>query len=162
MSVSQVKCFPVEARPAAPLFQGLCLLVDEVRRMPVLHPASKRPLPGAWIDLRSNDSSAARAFDNQLTEDRLKNPDSRRTAADIEGLSADRLAVLTVGWNLVTLSGARLDIPFNMAAARELYAEAGMSWLREQVVKFVFDAAPWMPGTNLNSVFGADTLQPAD
>lgn len=121
-------------------FAALALPIDEPGRMTIMHPVTGQPLRDAdgaegYLDLLSNDSLKAQAFDRKLTTQRLarRNRATTLTAEEIDAESTDRFAALTAGWYLVGLDGAPIAVDFTEAAARELYAAPAMLWLREQV-----------------------------
>jgi hypothetical protein len=124
-------------------FAALALPVDEAGRMIIMHPITGQPLRTSdgsegYIDLLSNDSQKAQAFDRRQTTQRLqrRNRVATLTGEELEAEVTDRFAALTTGWSLVGLDGAPIAVDFSEAAARELYAAPAMVWLREQVALF--------------------------
>lgn len=123
-------------------FGSMALAVDVTARMSVLHPFMQEPLVDkqgkvAFIELRSKDSDRARSYTRNITQRKL---DMRGravlSAASLENEDYGLLAELTVGWHLVDLDGNEIDLPCTTVSARELYAEPGMTWLKEQVEAF--------------------------
>ena len=124
-------------------FAALALPVDEAARMVIMHPITGQPLRDAsgseaYIDLLSNDSQKAQAFDRKRTTQRIERRAraATLTAEELEAEATDKFAAQTTGWSLLGLGGEPLDIAFSEAVARELYAAPPMMWLREQVAIF--------------------------
>lgn len=120
----------------------MALPVDKPARMTILHPIANEPMADtaggpAYIDLYSADSDRARSYNRKVSQRRL---DMRGraviTAASLESENYGLLAELTAGWHLVGLDGEKMDLPFTTQNARDLYTDAGMSWLREQIDAF--------------------------
>jgi hypothetical protein len=126
-------------------FAGLGMAVDAPSRLYLLHPVTRRPLVNAetdepaWIDLVSSVGQIGRAHERAVTDKQIKMRGRRMTAEDMETDYTDKLAKLTRGWHLVTLTGEPLDVEYSPAAARELYSLPELAWLREQVGEFVAD-----------------------
>jgi len=139
-------------------FDALALAVDQPSRMTILHPATRQPLRNgtgeeAWIDLLSDDSQAAQAYDDRISDIRIQNRQMGSilpTAAETRQMVIGRLAALTVGWHLVALDGSPLDVPFNAANVSELYAVPSMAWLREQVAVHISRRANFTPRSSNN------------
>jgi hypothetical protein len=128
-------------------FAALALEVDAPARMVIKHPISGLPIRDAdgneaWIDLYSSDSEAARKAQRTITNGRLAM--RNRNAIDAKRLETEgteMLADLTAGWNLLSLDGQKIDVPFSRANAIELYSERSLAWVREQADAFVGDRA---------------------
>lgn len=137
-------------------FSSMALETETPERMVIQHPKTGQPLRDAeggeaWIDLLSSDSEVARVFDRKITNMRLKRKTrTPLTAEELEAEGNERLAVLTKGWRLLSLSGAPLDpeVPCSAANAAELYADPSMAWLREQVMDFVTSRANFSPSSS--------------
>jgi hypothetical protein len=135
-------------------FDSMELAVDQPTRLKLRHPITREPLrtvdgKEAWLDLLSNESRAAREYDDRVIDRYLK----RKTDGDLraEGTAAEnreeqsgRLAALTTGWFLVGLSGAALDVPFSPQNAAELYGSPGMTWVRDQAQAHIASRANFM------------------
>lgn len=128
-------------------FAALALAVDKPQRMVIVHPFTGQPLRApdgteAYIDLYSGDSEIARRHSRTVQQRRI---DMRRggkvTVEEIEAETVELLAALTAGWMLVGLDGQPIEIPYSEQNARDLYAEPGLAWLREQVNAFAGDRA---------------------
>ena len=128
-------------------FASLALAVEKPARMVIVHPLTREPmlLPDkseAFIDLYSGDSLVAQKHNRAVQQRRLDmRRSSKITAQEIETETIELLAALTAGWRLVDLGGNPLDVPFTEQDARDLYAEPGLAWLREQVNVFAADRA---------------------
>ena len=129
-------------------FGSAALSTDTAARMTILHPKTGVPLldsddAAAWIELYGLDSERAQQHNRTVTNRRLTGGRSRANidSDQIEAEQVDLLAALTAGWHLVGLDGAPLAVEHSAANARELYAERGMRWLREQVESFVANRA---------------------
>ena len=126
-------------------FASLAIAVDAAARMIIKHPYSGLPIRDAdgneaWIELHSSDSEPARKAQRAITNGRLAM--RNRNAVDAQRLETEGtelLADLTVGWNLLSLDGEKIDVPFSRGNAVELYADRHMAWIREQVDAFVGD-----------------------
>ena len=127
-------------------FAGLSLEAEQPRRMTILHPATRQPLPNAWIDLHPSWGQRARDHERAVLDRRLAEPSVKPTSALIEEQSSARLAALTSAWSLTTLDGKPLDVACTPDNARALYAEPGMAWLRAQVIEFIDAPGNWLPG----------------
>jgi hypothetical protein len=131
-------------------FASLLLDVDKPGRMAIRHPATGEPmtnsaLEAAYVDVYSSDSEIARKHQRAIGQRRFEEAQRRRKRGakyeEFEEANIDFLVALTAGWRLVGLDGGDLDVPFNKDAARELYSEPGMTWLRDQVEEFAGDRA---------------------
>lgn len=138
-------------------FDALALEVDKPSRMTIIDPVSGQPLktkpktPGespqeAFIEVYSGDSKIAREHYRQTGQKRLDAMARRRkriagSIEEIEASDLDLLVKLTAGWFLVAPDGEPVDVPFTAENARELYAEPGMAWLRDQVDEFAGERA---------------------
>jgi hypothetical protein len=126
-------------------FAGLGMAVDAPARVTLLHPVTRQPLRNAetgdpaWIDVISSASQIGRAHDRAVTDKQIKMRGARLRAEDIEADFTEKLAKLTRGWSLVTLTGEPMDVEYTPANARELYALPELAWLRDQVGEFVAD-----------------------
>lgn len=128
-------------------FSSMSLPTEKPERMTILHPTTRQPLrtkdgAEAYIDIYSADSEIKRKHDRAVTQRRLSvRGRMKLTVAELEAEGLELLALLTAGWRLVSLAGELIDVPLTVENARELYADAGMSWLREQVDEFASDRA---------------------
>lgn len=126
-------------------FAGMALEVDKPSRMVIVHPVSRQPLRDnegkeAFIELHSGDSDVARKHHRAVQRRRLAmRGRGKITPEELEAEHVEFLSALTVGWYLVDLSGAPIAVPFSPENARDLYAEAALSWVREQVDEFTGD-----------------------
>lgn len=126
-------------------FAGMALEVDKPSRMVIVHPVSRQPLRDAegkeaYIELYSGDSDVAKKHHRAVQRRRLAMKGRGKiTPEELEAEHVEFLGALTVGWYLVDLSGAPISVPFSPENARDLYAEAALSWVREQVDEFTGD-----------------------
>lgn len=126
-------------------FSGLALAVDKPQRMTILHPVTRAPLKDAegqeaWVEAFSGDSGPARDWRRALVQRRLATRNRRQpNAEEIETDTVDLLVGVTQGWRLLDLEGNPIEIAYSKEAARELYADPALAWLREQVDEFVAD-----------------------
>jgi hypothetical protein len=138
-------------------FSGLELEVDRSSRMTIMHPTTNMPLRDkdgcdAWIELYSNDSTIARRHERAIRQRRLSmRIPGKITADEIEASAVELLAALTRDWRLLDLSGVPIDQPFSIEAARQLYSNPALLWLREQVDAFVSDRANFSKASSTNS-----------
>jgi hypothetical protein len=148
----QGRGIPAAYRQENPMskFAGLGLAVEKPGRMPIIHPVTRQPLVDkdgapAYIDLYSSDSEIARKHNQAVSRRRLSTAGRgsriRITPEELEADQIELLVALTVGWRLLTLDGAPLDIPFSPAEARDLYGSQEAAWLREQIDEFAGDRA---------------------
>lgn len=124
--------------------------VAKAERMFITHPITLEPLVDrdgkpAYVDVYSNDSERARAYNRKSAQRRL---DMRGravvTAVMIETEQFGLLAELTAGWYLVDLAGDPVDLAFSTLAARELYSDPEMTWLKDQVDTFAGSRANFL------------------
>lgn len=126
-------------------FAGMALEVDKPSRMVIVHPVSRQPLRDAegkeaFIELYSGDSEVARKHGRVVTQRRINmRGRGKLTAQELEAEHVELLAALTVGWYLVDLAGAAMNVEFSSENARDLYGLPALSWVREQVDDFTGD-----------------------
>lgn len=125
-------------------FDALALPVEKAGRMTIVHPVSRQPLRteagDAYIDLFSAESEVARKHQRAVQRRRIAmRGRGKITPEEIEAEAVELLSALTAGWSLAALDGSAIDVPFTQDNARELYADNGLSWLREQADEFVSD-----------------------
>lgn len=126
-------------------FDGLALAVDRPRTCALVNPITRQPLRDgdgneAFISLYSVDAEPARQHRLEASRRRL-NTRGTVSPEELEADSVALLAALTAGWHLVALDGSPIDVPFSAEAARELYAEPSLAWIREQVDAFASSRA---------------------
>lgn len=121
-------------------------------RLVIVHPVERTPLKGAddgpvYIDLFGRDAACVvakqREQRNKLVEEASKKLPFSAAAQDLR--DAELLAVATHGWGNIpkawlTPGGTdETPVEFTEGNAVMLYTNAGVAWLREQVVE-AFDA----------------------
>jgi hypothetical protein len=120
-------------------FAALEIDIDKPSRMTLLD-RDRQPYRNgdghvAWIDLYSGDSEIARKHRRAVTRKRLAMRGRGKVAPEeLEAEDNELLAALTAGWDLVIT-----DVPFTQENARDLYSNARVPHIREQVEEFVFD-----------------------
>lgn len=141
-------------------FSGLELEVEKPFRLVLVHPVTRQPLRDAvagadgklqeaYIDHYSSDSEIARKHQRAVTRRRLAMRGRQKlTPEELEAEAIELLAVLSTGWYLVDLNGNKIDIPFSQDAARRLYANQAVSWLREQLDESSADRANFSRGSS--------------
>jgi hypothetical protein len=137
-------------------FAGLELEVETPFRLMLVHPITRQPMRDAegktaYIDHYSADSEIARKHQRAVQRRRLAMRGRMKiTPEELEGEAVDILSALTVGWYLVDLKGNVIDLPFSQDAARELYGNPAVSWLREQIDESTADRANFSQGSSTN------------
>ena len=135
-------------------FDGLELNVEKPHRLELMHPVTRQPMrngdgQAAYIDHYSNDSEIARKQLRAVQRRRLAMRGRLKIAPEeLEAETLDTLAALTAGWYLVDLNGNVIDLPFSQDNARRLYANPGLTWLREQLEESASDRANFAPGSS--------------
>ena len=135
-------------------FNGLELDVDKPHRLELLHPVTRQPMRNgdgrtAYIDHYSADSEIARKQQRTVQRRRLAMRGRMKlTPEELEAETIDILAALTVDWYLVDLNGHAIDLPFSQDNARRLYANPGVTWLREQLDESTADRANFSQGSS--------------
>lgn len=135
-------------------FAALAAVVDAPSRMELKAPGSDEVIRDAkgnpaYIDMLSPDSASALAIDRANTRSTRR---KLRTgnAADLDDEDfiedqVDKLVAVTVGWYLVNPATKEpFDVPFSKEAARQLYADAGMGWVRRRAWAFHNNEANFM------------------
>lgn len=135
-------------------FAGLELPVDAPIRLVLVHPATRQPLRDeagkeAFIEHHSGDSEVARKHQRAVQRRRLAMRGRMKiTPEELEAEGIELLAGLTTGWHLVSLDGKAIDVPFTIDAARELYGNAAVAWIREQVDESASDRGNLSPASS--------------
>lgn len=120
----------------------------------LLGPANGEPTP-IFVRLLGRDSAAyqTKLREQQRRRTELLRRQGLKRLPDIEQMEADTIDLLvasTAGWRLerpVTLRGKPFP-EFSPAAARELYADDGFSWIRDQVDAAIADRANFMKASS--------------
>ena len=119
-------------------------LADEGATLELRHPQTEEVIPGAVITLLGEDSKVYR----KLEKDRLQSALNRMSKGKkADALQADKaiedelekLVSLTKGWTLPPMNGE--PITFSADAARKLYSNPGLRWIRDQVSAFISERA---------------------
>jgi hypothetical protein len=137
-------------------FSGLELEVEKTFRLILVNPITRQPIRDsegneAYIDHYSSDSEIARKHQRAIQRRRLAmRGRTKITPEELEAEAVDILAALSTGWNLVDLKGGKIDIPFSQEAARELYTNPAVGWLREQLDESTADRANFSQGSSTN------------
>lgn len=107
---------------------GRLMLLDK-NRQPLANKEGKQ----GYIDVYSSDSDYAGKQEDAVLRKRLAMKGrSKVTPEELKAERVDLLVALTVGWDL-----AITDVPFSPAAARELYSNRRLLYIREQVEEFI-------------------------
>lgn len=120
-------------------FAALELPVEKPFRMVIVHPITRQPIrdkdgQDAYIDHYSADSDIARKHQRAVLKRRLNmRGRAKLDPVEIEAEGVELLAALTTGWHLVSLDGEKIDVPFSQENARELYANSGVAYIKEQL-----------------------------
>ncbi|MFC3071487.1 hypothetical protein [Shinella pollutisoli] len=134
-------------------FAALAANVSDTFRVELIDPITDDVLRdkagnAAYIDVLSVDSEAGRKFDADARQRAFRSARKSRTGhPDIDPDEENRrkLAQLTRGWRLVDpVSREGLDVPCTPENALELYCEAGMAWLFDQVFAGAANAGNFM------------------
>lgn len=141
-------------------FSALAADVASAMNMPIVSPLTDGILKDksgkeAFVTLLSADSAEGRAVDRAQSNQTMRKIRSGRNLADDEDLTEgqiEKLVALTTGWHLVDLKGDPIDVPFSVENARELWNDAGMSWLRRQAWVFVNTAGNFIKSPSKISV----------
>ncbi len=129
-------------------FASLALATERASRCLLKHPVTHRPLVDAegrqaYIDLLSFDSAPVHAAELDIGRTRIEV--GKLSIEDLNEETPTKLAAATVGWFLVDLTGAVLDVPFSPANARELYSETSLNWIREAAFAHARDRGNYAP-----------------
>lgn len=135
---------------------------NEGRPMPLLHPTERTVLLDAdkkpvTINLLGRDSDVFVAAENAARNKAMEQltGGAKYSAAASDEEMADILAKATTGWSGVPqgwVDGTNDGSPakFSVAAAKKLYLNRGMRWLRDQADKFVGDRANFLQASRTN------------
>lgn len=135
---------------------------NEGRPMTVLHPIDRTALLDAdkkpvTISLLGRDSdafvTAENAARNRSVEQLTSGAKFSAAASDEE--TADILAKITTGWSGVVqgwIDNTDDNTPakFSTAAAKKLYQNRGLRWVRDQADKFIGDRANFLKASQTN------------
>ena len=121
---------------------------DDGVPMTIRHLETGLPMDGQTITLLGTDSRAYREHvakrENSIAQQAWgshgKMP--KGFLDSMKQRALDDLVVLTVGWTLDGIDGNPVE--FSKEAARELYSDAGMAWLRDQAEEFVKERANFL------------------
>jgi hypothetical protein len=107
---------------------GRLMLLDR-NRAPLVDASGRQ----GYIDLYSMDSEYAAKQEDAVLRKRLAVKGRMKISPEeIKAERLDLLVALTVGWDL-----AVTDVPFSKEAARELYSNRKLLYIREQVEEFI-------------------------
>ena len=88
----------------------------------------------AFIAHYSADSEQARKYQRAVQRRRLAmRGRGKLTPEELEAEAVEFLSVLSTDWYLLALDGSPIDVPFSQENARDLYANPGAAWIREQL-----------------------------
>jgi hypothetical protein len=134
-------------------FASLALDTETPRRMTIRHPATGEPLVdaagvSAFLDLLSLTSAPAQKSRNRIQQRRIDSRARRVTVDEAEAEAMQVLAACTVGWHLVGLDGAPIDVPCSPDAAVELYTTPGLRFIADQATIFADNAGNFLPASS--------------
>jgi predicted glycosyl hydrolase (DUF1957 family) len=115
--------------------------------MTIRHPESSLPMDGQTITLLGTDSRIYREHIAKRERAMLEHVNATHKPPKLvheqtKQRALDDLVLLTIGWTLDGIDGKPVE--FSKEAARELYADTSMAWLREQVESFVQDRSNFL------------------
>ena len=136
---------------AAKLAQ-LRLAVDRPGRVELRHPVTGDYLAAAdgrrsYVLMRSRDSDEWQRRDREVIEARNRKiaDGLKYTQDDAVRDLTETLAGMTMNWFLVDLYGNAIDEPYSFDVAMAIYADPGLSWLRDQAYAGSGDRSLFMP-----------------
>jgi len=120
---------------------------DDGVPMTVRHPETGLPMEGQTITFFGTDSRIYRDHVANRERAMLAHVNATHKAPKLvhektKQQALDDLVLLTAGWTLDGIDGKPVE--FTEEAARELYSDAGMAWLREQGEDFVRDRSNFL------------------
>lgn len=124
------------------IFALKTVAADKGVSMTVRHPESGLPMDGQTITLLGIDSQVYREHVAKRERAMLDHVNATHKAPKLvheqtKQRALDDLVLLTAGWTLDGVDGKPVE--FSKDAARELYSDPMMAWLRDQVQAFVED-----------------------
>ena len=130
------------------IFALKTVAADDGVPMTIRHLETGLPMDGQTITLMGTDSRAYREHvakrENSIAQQAWgshgKMP--KGFLDSMKQRALDDLVVLTVGWTLDGIDGKPVE--FSKEAARELYADTSMAWLRDQAEEFVKERANFL------------------
>jgi len=129
------------------IFQLKTVAADDGVVMTIRHPESSLPMDGQTITLLGTDSRIYREHIAKRERAMIEHVNATHKPPKLvheqtKQRALDDLVLLTIGWTLDGIDGNPVE--FTKEAARDLYADAGMAWLREQVESFVQDRSNFL------------------
>ena len=129
------------------IFQLKTVSADDGVVMTIRHPESSLPMDGQTITLLGTDSRVYREHIAKRERAMIEHVNATHKPPKLvheqtKQRALDDLVLLTVGWTLDGIDGNPVE--FTKEAARDLYADAGMAWLREQAEAFVQDRSNFL------------------
>ena len=109
---------------------GELLYADEAKKQPV------------EIELYSRSSKAYRTAVNAMQNRALKRGNKKATAEVLQEEGIELLVACSIKANNFTSDGDAIDNP---AAFRELYSDASLEWIKDQVDSFLGDISSFIP-----------------
>jgi predicted glycosyl hydrolase (DUF1957 family) len=129
------------------IFQLKTVSADDGVVMTIRHPESSLPMDGQTITLLGTDSRVYREHIAKRERAMIEHVNATHKPPKLvheqtKQRALDDLVLLTIGWTLDGIDGNPVE--FTKEAARDLYADAGMAWLREQAEAFVQDRSNFL------------------
>lgn len=112
----------------------------------LIHPGSGKALYNddgtpMTITLAGEHSDEYRAVTRRWQNETLRRPNRQLTADQLEERGLDLLAAVTKEWHITLDEGLT---PFSTLAARDLYADRQLAWIKRQVEAFVYEASNFL------------------
>ena len=129
------------------IFALKTVAADDGVVMTIRHPESSLPMEGQTIPLLGTDSRIYREHIAKRERAMIEHVNATHKAPKLvheqnKQRALDDLVLLTIGWTLDGIDGNPVE--FSKEAARDLYSDTGMAWLREQAEAFVQDRSNFL------------------
>lgn len=119
-------------------------------KVPLEHPVTREPLVEkdtgelAHVLVVGPNSSAFNKAQKANQNRRLRLKPQQINADLLETEAVELLASCTTGWFLVNFEGEPVDFPYTAENARALYRDDSLTWIRNQVDRFLGDEGNFM------------------
>jgi hypothetical protein len=135
------------------IIDALGVEVEKPIRMPLLHPETQLPLVDAesgepaYFDVLNPNSPQIQAEEKARSRARGKPPTNEtqdQKDAREEKAFFERLSTMIRGWNLVTLEGKKIDVPFSAENALAVLQAPSLYPYRNQLMQFASETANFL------------------
>lgn len=135
------------------IINALGVEVETPVRMPLLHPETSLPLVDAesgepaYFDVLNPNSPTVQAEEKARARARGKPPTNEtqdQKDAREEKAFFERLSTMIRGWNLVTLDGKKLDVPYSPENALAVLQAPALYPYRNQLMQFASETANFL------------------